>query len=146
MDGFGIYYPCSTIWMAYSQGIELSFGQLASIAVLSTLGAIGASPIPNSGIAFVLLIAEQVSVPTDGYFPLVVAVDIILDRVITGMSLPAQSPTQHVLDLPTLANSNILISDIAVNTTSDIYGSLIATRLVSKYVSTDDLEGTTGPV
>ena len=84
MDGGAIYYPSTVVWMAVAQGMDLSFGRTAMILVLGTLGAIGCSPIPNAGMAIILLIAEQVQVPTVGFFPLVMASDVILDRVTTG--------------------------------------------------------------
>ena len=55
MDGSGIYFPCAVVFMAYMSGNSeaITSGALATLAIVSTLGAVGASPIPNSGIVMV---------------------------------------------------------------------------------------------
>ena len=83
-DGAACNYMCTVIWIGLSQGIWLDFSKLLTAAALCTVGAIGSSPIPNAGIALILIICSQINLPTAGLFPLVLASDLILDRILTG--------------------------------------------------------------
>lgn len=91
MDGSGIYFPCAIIFLAYvsGHGDEVNAGTMATLAVVSTLGAVGASPIPNSGMVMLITIWQavfpQIDVPPEIAY--CQAVDWLLDRCVTAVNV-----------------------------------------------------------
>jgi Na+/H+-dicarboxylate symporter len=56
MDGSAISYPAILIFLAYASGLkeEVDVGKMVSIILISTLGAIGSSPIPQAGLIMIV--------------------------------------------------------------------------------------------
>lgn len=102
MDGTAIAFPLYIFWMAYSQGDSLAVGDMVMIAVTATLSSIGTAPIPSASLVLLVMIAEGVGVSTQGVFPLIVAIDWMIDRLRT-----------------------------AVNVTGDLYGAAILSKIVN---------------
>lgn len=91
MDGTAIGFPVAIIFLAYSQGITLSFGKIITTAVVSTLSAMGAAPIPSAGLVLLITIMESVNVPVNALFGLIIAVDWIYDRPETMTNIVGDS-------------------------------------------------------
>lgn len=91
MDGGAIYFPCAIIFLAvtggYSDKVDVKAYLLCIIA--STLGSIGASPIPNSGLVMLITIWETVfpGIPIPPQLAYVQAIDFFIDRMVTVMNV-----------------------------------------------------------
>jgi len=88
MDGAAVYYPCAIVYLAYMAGRsdELTAALYITIVIASTIGATGASPIPNLGLVVLVTIWDAafpgVEIPPQVSY--VLAIDaFILDRLET---------------------------------------------------------------
>ncbi|KAG7136328.1 Excitatory amino acid transporter 2 like protein [Verticillium longisporum] len=87
MDGTSIYFPVVCVFMAATQGIKLDAGQYIMILLLSTLSAIGTTPIPSSSLVLTLMITSSVGIPETDMFAVVVAIDWFIDRFRTMVNV-----------------------------------------------------------
>ncbi|KAL1960386.1 hypothetical protein VTO42DRAFT_8346 [Malbranchea cinnamomea] len=87
MDGTAIYFPVVVVFLAATQGHELSPVDYVIIVLLATLASIGTTPIPSSSLVLTVMIAESVNVPVTGMFAVVVAIDWFLDRFRTMVNV-----------------------------------------------------------
>ncbi|KAG7129925.1 Excitatory amino acid transporter 2 like protein [Verticillium longisporum] len=87
MDGTAIYFPMVCVFMAATQGIKLDAGQYIMILLLSTLSAIGTTPIPSSSLVLTLMITSSVGIPETDMFAVVVAIDWFIDRFRTMVNV-----------------------------------------------------------
>ena len=91
MDGSGIYFPVVILYLADTGGLgdDVDAGTLILILLVSTLGAIGASPIPNAGLVMILTIWEAVfqgrTIPPEVAY--LQAIDWLLDRFVTVVNV-----------------------------------------------------------
>lgn len=90
MDGTAIYFPIAVIFLANCQNIALTFGQQLSIAFVSSFVSIGAAPIPNAGLVYLILIMRAVDIPIEG-ISFVLAIDWFVDRVQTAANITGDS-------------------------------------------------------
>ena len=89
-DGTCIGFNIFIVWLAYSEGYTLSTPQFIVVTLVSMLGSMGASPIPNAGSIMLLALAEAsgVHVPAKSLmFALLLAVFPILDRLETCVNV-----------------------------------------------------------
>jgi Na+/H+-dicarboxylate symporter len=89
MDGIALYFPATTIFLAISQGIEVTPVQYFMTFLLSTIGSVGAAPVPAS-ILVLIITCFNTTFGTSGTpknFALIVAVDWILDRFSTMVNI-----------------------------------------------------------
>ena len=68
MDGTAIYFPLCVVFLAVTQGIQLTPVDYVIICLLSTLASIGTTPIPSSSLVLTVMIAGSVSVPITGMY------------------------------------------------------------------------------
>ncbi|KAM0330092.1 hypothetical protein ACHAQA_004263 [Verticillium albo-atrum] len=87
MDGTAIYFPVVCVFMAATQGMKLDAGQYIMILLLSTLSAIGTTPIPSSSLVLTLMITSSVGIPQTDMFAVVVAIDWFIDRFRTMVNV-----------------------------------------------------------
>lgn len=80
MDGTAIYLPTVVIFLAKTQGITLDAGQYILILLLSTLAAIGTTPIPSGSLVLMVMIATSVGIPLTRMYAVVIAIDWFMDR------------------------------------------------------------------
>lgn len=80
MDGTAIYLPTVVIFLAKTQGMDLDAGQYVLILLLSTLAAIGTTPIPSASLVLMVMIATAVGIPLTRMYAVVVAIDWFMDR------------------------------------------------------------------
>jgi len=82
MNGTAMYLGLATLFGAQIFGVDLSWGQYGLIAILSTLGAIGAAGIPGAGLIMMALVFGAVGVPLET-IAFVAGVDRIMDMMRT---------------------------------------------------------------
>ncbi|KAH7368150.1 Sodium:dicarboxylate symporter [Plectosphaerella cucumerina] len=80
MDGAAIYFPSIAIFLARTQGMSLNAGHYIMILLLSTLAAIGSTPIPAAALVLSIMVATSAGIPITGMYAVVVAIDWLLDR------------------------------------------------------------------
>lgn len=80
MDGAAIYFPSIAIFLARTQGMDLNAGHYIMILLLSTLAAIGSTPIPAAALVLSIMVSTSAGIPITGMYAVVVAIDWLLDR------------------------------------------------------------------
>jgi Na+/H+-dicarboxylate symporter len=88
MDGSAIWTINACIALAYLNGITPSAADYIVLAIISTLGTIGAAPVPSAGIVLILTCYETTFGSTSGSdvpygFGFIIAIDWLTDRFIT---------------------------------------------------------------
>jgi Na+/H+-dicarboxylate symporter len=91
MDGTAVYFPIAVIFLANFQGVYLNFGSQVAIAFVSSFVSIGAAPIPNAGLVYLILIMSAVNVPIAPSISFVLAIDWFLDRCQTCVNVTGDS-------------------------------------------------------
>ena len=86
MDGTAMYLGLATLFGAQIFGIDLSIGDYVMIAVLATLGSIGAAGIPGAGLIMMALVFGAVGVPLET-IAFVAGVDRIMDMMRTATNV-----------------------------------------------------------
>lgn len=87
MDGTSIYFPMAVVFLAATQGHDLQPTDYVLIVLLSTLSAIGTTPIPSSSLVLTVMIANSIDVPLTGMYGLILAIDWFLDRFRTAINV-----------------------------------------------------------
>lgn len=114
MDGAAIYFPNAVIFLARTQGMSLNAGDYIMILLLSTLAAIGSTPIPAAALVLSLMVATSVGIPITGMYAVVVAIDWLLDRFRTMLNtsgdlyaVPILTKITGIKDPDTLSDDEI---------------------------------------
>ncbi|KAL5923708.1 hypothetical protein ACKVV7_001803 [Pyricularia oryzae] len=97
MVGTAIYFPICVVFLAQTQGIELSPVQYIIIALLATLASIGTTPIPSSSLVLTVMIANSVDVPVTGMYAVIVAIDWFVDRFRTAVNVSSDIYAAKIL-------------------------------------------------
>jgi len=91
MDGAAIYFSCAIVFVAVTGGHadKVDFKTLLMCTILSTLGSVAASPIPNSGLVMLVTIWDTVfpGIPIPPQVAYVQAIDFFIDRVVTVVNV-----------------------------------------------------------
>lgn len=110
MDGTALYEAVAVVFMAQACGIDLSFAQLAIIAVTATLAAVGAAGIPSAGLVTMVIVLEAVNrsllastagapqIPIEAV-GLVIGVDRLLDMVRTTVNVWGDSVGARIVSV-----------------------------------------------
>eukprot|EP00924_Labyrinthula_sp_SR-Ha-C_P009488 snap_masked-scaffold_2-processed-gene-25.8-mRNA-1 protein AED:0.01 eAED:0.01 QI:0/0/0/1/1/1/2/0/511 len=84
MDGGGIYFPCTIVFMAVSDGFgdQLNFATYLLIIILSTIGSAGTAPVPSASLVLIITAYNTVFdvSGTPDSFGLILAIDWFMDR------------------------------------------------------------------
>ncbi|VDM99003.1 unnamed protein product [Thelazia callipaeda] len=86
MDGTALYEAVAAIFIAQTNGIELSVGQVITVSLTATLASIGAASVPSAGLVTMLIVLTAVGLPVKDV-SLIVAVDWLLDRIRTSINV-----------------------------------------------------------
>ncbi|TLS31622.1 hypothetical protein PpBr36_02555 [Pyricularia pennisetigena] len=103
MDGLmllnrtAIYFPICVVFLAQTQGIDLSPVQYIIIVLLATLASIGTTPIPSSSLVLTVMIANSVDVPITGMYAVIVAIDWFIDRFRTAVNVSSDIYAAKIL-------------------------------------------------
>ena len=86
-----MYFPCVIFYLACASGNEsaLSFSTVVTLVLTSTLGAVGASPVPSASLVMCVMVWSAVfpSIDLPAEFAYVQAVDWLLDRFRTTVNV-----------------------------------------------------------
>merc|ERR1712117_444118 len=99
MDGCAVAYPIIIVWLARTVEYTLGFGDYMMLVFMSTLSAIGASPIPASSIALVNMIAISLRLPPgiESAFGLFAALEPIIGRGMCFVNITGDSVAAAVV-------------------------------------------------
>ncbi|KAJ0404045.1 hypothetical protein P43SY_004300 [Pythium insidiosum] len=101
MDGGAIGYPIAIIFMAEAEGIGHIVGtvEYVLIVLVATIGAVGAGPVPASGIVMTMTIWGSVfpGTPLPSTFAFIVAVDWFLDRFYTVVNVTCDTVVCRII-------------------------------------------------
>ncbi|MGF1533974.1 MAG: dicarboxylate/amino acid:cation symporter [Bernardetiaceae bacterium] len=88
MDGTSLYQAVAAVFIAQALGMDaaLTLGNQLSIVVTATLASIGAAAVPGAGILMLIIVLEQIGVPSAGV-ALIFAVDRPLDMCRTAVNV-----------------------------------------------------------
>lgn len=86
MDGTAIYQGVCAIFIASCYGIELNFGQMATIVLTATLASIGTAGVPGAGMVMLAMVLQSVSIPVEG-IALVAGIDRLFDMGRTTINI-----------------------------------------------------------
>ncbi|ETV83440.1 hypothetical protein H257_04167 [Aphanomyces astaci] len=101
MDGASLVYPIAIVFMAEAEGIGHIVGaaEYFLIILVSTIGAVGAGPVPSAGAVMIITIWSSVfpSVPLPSTFAFVVATDWFIDRFQTSVNVTCDTIVCRIL-------------------------------------------------
>lgn len=86
MDGTALYEAVAALFIAQLSGVNLSFGQIITVAVTSTAASIGAAAVPSAGLITLIIVLTAVDLPTDD-IALILTIDWFLDRIRTAINV-----------------------------------------------------------
>lgn len=86
MDGTAIYQGVCAIFIASCYGIDLNFGQMATIVLTATLASIGTAGVPGAGMVMLAMVLQSVSIPVEG-IALVAGIDRLFDMGRTTINI-----------------------------------------------------------
>ncbi len=96
MNGSGIFFFFSVLFIAQAYGIELSFISLITIVLTATLSAVGAAGIPGSGFIMLSVVFQSVGLPLEG-LALLAGIDRIREMGSTVMNILGDSVVAVVI-------------------------------------------------
>ena len=86
MDGTAIYQCVCALFIASCAGIQLTLGQMITIAVTATLASIGTAGVSGAGFLMLAMVLQACNVPID-YIMLVYAIDRLFDMGRTTLNI-----------------------------------------------------------
>lgn len=100
MDGTALYFPVATVWLATSQGIQVTAVDYVLIAILSTLGSAGTAPVPSASLVFIVTTFNTVFNTTGepDLFYIMVAIDWLLDRFRTTINVTGDALVTRMVE------------------------------------------------
>ncbi len=97
MDGTAIYQGITVVFVAQYFGINLSFTQILTVALIGTLASIGAAGVPGAGLIMLTMTLAVVNLPLEG-IALVAGVDRILDMFRTSVNIIGDASASVVIE------------------------------------------------
>lgn len=97
MDGTAVYQGLTVMFVAQYYGVELTFSQLATIALIATFASIGTAGVPGAGMIMLIMVLSAVNLPLEG-IALVAGVDRILDMLRTTVNIVGDASASVVVD------------------------------------------------
>ena len=96
MNGTALYHGVSAVFIAQVFGIPLGIGDQLMIVLTATLAAIGCAGAPMAGILMLVVVLEQVGIPTEG-IALIFGVERILDMFRTAINITGDASAAVVI-------------------------------------------------
>ena len=97
MDGTAIYQGVCTMFIAACYGINLDFGQMATVVLTATLASIGTAGVPGAGMIMLAMVLASVGLPVDG-IALVAGIDRIFDMGRTTVNITGDASAAVVVN------------------------------------------------
>ncbi len=96
MDGTALYQAVAAVFIAQSLGMEIGlYGQM-TIVLTAVLASIGTAAVPGAGIIMLVIILQQINVPTAG-IALIFGVDRILDMLRTATNVTGDATVATIV-------------------------------------------------
>jgi len=86
MDGTAMYQAVVVTFLAQLYGIDMSFGDTATVALMAALLSIGVPGIPGGSLVVMAVVLDSINVPTEG-IAIILAVDRVLDMCRTVINV-----------------------------------------------------------
>src|SRR5699024_8775509 len=86
MNGTAIYQCLAVVFIAQYFGTDLTFAQLATVALIGTFASIGTARVPGAGMIMLTMVLAAVGLPLEG-LALVAGIDRILDMMRTSVNI-----------------------------------------------------------
>ena len=86
MNGSAMMQGVATAFIAQVYGVDLSFGQMSLVVVMSTLAAVGTAAVPGAALITLTMVLHQVNLPPEG-IGLIIGVDRLLDMARTSVNV-----------------------------------------------------------
>lgn len=86
MGGTALYQGVCALFIAQIYGVDLTMGQMGTIIVTSTLGAIGTAGVPGGGLIMLSIVLTSVGLPLEG-LTLIAGIDRVLDMARTSVNV-----------------------------------------------------------
>lgn len=96
MNGTALYHGISAVFIAQVFGIPLGIGDQLMIVLTATLAAIGCAGAPMAGILMLVIVLEQVGIPTEG-IALIFGVERILDMFRTTVNITGDASAAVII-------------------------------------------------
>lgn len=96
MNGTALYQGVSAVFIAQVYGIPLTLGDQLMIVLTATLASIGAPGAPMAGIMMLVIVLEQVGIPSEG-IALLLGVERILDMFRTTLNITGDASAAVVI-------------------------------------------------
>lgn len=97
MDGTSCYQAIAVIFIAQVLGIELTWAQLLSVILLTTLSSIGTPAIPGGSYVILTMVLSSIGVPAEG-LALILGVDRPLDMLRTAVNVTGDATVAAMID------------------------------------------------
>src|SRR5699024_6168935 len=97
MNGTADYQGMTVMFVDQYYGVELTFSQLATIALIATFASIGTAGVPGAGMIMLIMVLSAVNLPLEG-IALVAGVDRILDMLRTTVNIVGDASASVVVD------------------------------------------------
>ncbi|WP_106496563.1 dicarboxylate/amino acid:cation symporter [Lentibacillus sp. Marseille-P4043] len=97
MDGTAIYQGIAVVFVAQYFGIELTFAQILTVALIGTLASIGTAGVPGAGLIMLTMALAAVNLPLEG-IALVAGIDRILDMFRTSVNIIGDASASVVVE------------------------------------------------
>ncbi len=96
MDGTALYQAVAAVFIAQSLGMDIGlYGQM-TIVLTAVLASIGTAAVPGAGIIMLVIILQQINVPTAG-IALIFGVDRILDMLRTATNVTGDATVATIV-------------------------------------------------
>ena len=96
MNGTALYHGVSALFIAQVFGIHLGLSDQLLIVLTATLAAIGTAGAPMAGVLMLVIVLEQVGIPTEG-IALIFGVERILDMFRTAINITGDASAAVVI-------------------------------------------------
>ncbi len=97
MDGTAIYQGLAVMFIAQYFGMNLTFSQLLTVAIIGTLASIGTAGVPGAGMVMLTMVLAAVHLPIEG-IALLAGVDRILDMMRTSVNVIGDASASVIVD------------------------------------------------
>ncbi len=97
MDGTALYQGLAVVFIAQYFGVDLTFTQLLTVALVGTLASIGAAGVPGAGMVMLMMVLTAINLPLEGV-ALVAGIDRILDMMRTSVNVMGDATASIIVD------------------------------------------------
>src|SRR5699024_7140460 len=97
MDGTAIYQGIAVVFIAQYFGMQLTFSQILTVALIGTLASIGTAGVPGAGMVMLTMVLTAIRLPLEG-LALVAEIDRIPNMTRTTVTIDDDASSRFVVD------------------------------------------------